>query len=159
MFEHMDIVSRIAKYSRVIFFLMLAIILIKCDDAVTIPEGAFEEQEVDISGAWTISTVIRNGEDISDKFDFSGFSLSLNMNGEMPTTYEIQNGGAPFPVISSGSWSFDDNVYPTLMTLTNTEGASQISFDRAPISGNTTMEIEFQLGCSENSYKYTLSKN
>ncbi len=129
-----------------------------CEDRdVNIPEGSLEEHMVDIQGQWRVNRVLLNGLEITDRMDFSEVLLTLQMNNG-PTTYEIETGQAPFPVLTGGTWSYDDLVYPTSIRLQNNDRQESLLFASPPISGDLQFSLSFSLGCSDNIYTYAFRK-
>mgnify|MGYP006075528251 FL=1 len=156
MFEHMKVtqITYVIKKASLVF--LVVGLFLMCESPIFIPEGAFEEVEVDMSGSWKITAAYRNGIEISDKFDFSDFGLKLNVSNSEATTYHIETKQVPFPVISDGNWKYNDPVYPTQMLLLSALDTAIIEFVASPISGFNEMRIQFQLGCSDNAYIYDL---
>ena len=127
--------------------------------------GCSEEQvsePINISGNWSVIKAYQNEVDITYNFDFSSFNLALNYNETTPSTYSIAS-DRKIPFITKqteGNWALDDTLNP-----------SEIRFDQGGITlagkfaeplfstGNTTIVIEFSLGCSEITYTYHLVKN
>tara|TARA_B110000046_G_scaffold173026_1_gene195256 strand:- start:195 stop:674 length:480 start_codon:yes stop_codon:yes gene_type:complete len=156
MFKHMTI-NQITYAIKKAFLIFLVIgVFLMCESPVFIPDGAFKEATVDMSGSWKITSAYRNGIEISDKFDFSGFGLKLDFDNSEATAYHIETKQVPFPVISDGNWKYNDPVYPTQMLLLSTLDTAIIEFVESPISGFNEMRIKFQLGCSDNVYIYDL---
>jgi hypothetical protein len=156
MFKHMKVtqISYVIKKTSLVC-LVIGLFLM-CESPIFIPEGAFQEVTVDMSGSWKITSAYRNGIEISDKFDFTGFGLKLDFDNSEATAYQIETKQVPFPVISDGNWKYNDPVYPTQMHLFSTLDTAIIEFVESPISGFNEMRIKFQLGCSDNVYIYDL---
>jgi hypothetical protein len=156
MFKHMKITQIASAIKKVILIFLMIGVFLMCQSPIFIPEGAFQEFPVDMSGSWKITSAYRNGMEISEKFDFNSFGLKLNFKNSEETTYQISTNKVPFPVISDGNWEYDDSVYPTGMFFFNSFDTSFIEFAEAPITGFDKMQIKFQLGCSDNVYIYNL---
>lgn len=138
--------------------LLCFLLLSGCEEELSIPDGAFDEHIIDIQGSWKISRVLLNNADVTDRFDFSGFELVLNMGTNGPTDYQINSASAPFVILENGSWAFDDPVYPTSMTFSSPFESASISLADPPISKDTKLNINFTLGCQDNIYRYELRK-
>ena len=136
---------------------ILALWLTSCDDKISIPQGALDEQTVDLQGTWRVQKAFANGQDITELFDFGQIVLTLKMN-EGPTDFEIENGDAPFPVTQNGSWVYNDLVYPTMMIFSTVSVERSLGFAAPPISGNTSFSLQFSLGCADNVYVYQFEK-
>lgn len=97
-----------------------------------------------LSGTWTAERVIQydqealdNGfpmevveQDITALFPFSDYKLTfeLDENGR-PSEYSIDAGTAPnFLSLTSGTWTLDDPVFATVITLSNTANIHATSF-------------------------------
>jgi len=133
-------------------------LMLSCEEEISIPEGALEEQIVILDGTWAINKVIRNGVDITAQFDFSGFSLTLNGSGAESSPYQIDNAGVPFPILSDGTWAYDDAVYPTSLTMTSGQDQATIFFNMPPVSTGSELKLDLLLGCSDNVYIYQFNK-
>ena len=148
-------IKRIKTFSG-IFFL---IILLSCEDnKVNIPEGAFDENTVNLSGAWIISQVMLNNVDITDRMDFSSLTLNLNMENNNPATFTLAGNTTPFIVTESGSWQYDDPSYPTRLRFISGLEPKEADFDAPPISNDDRFSIRFSLGCVDNIYVYHFIK-
>ena len=134
----------------------LTVCLFSCNDEVNIPDGAFDEKVMDLSGLWTIGAVSLNEQDITERLNFNDLTLKLEMNAEGPTSYEVDNGGAPFVVIKNGTWQFNDKVYPKSIVFTSPSGDEAVSFTSPPVSRDNSFTIEFSLGCEDNLYVYQM---
>ncbi len=143
----------------IVVICLIALGAISCDDQVVeIPAGALEEQMVDISGKWQLEQVWLNDQNVTDRMDFAQLSLILEMNESGPTSYDVEPGPAPFPILEDGSWSYDDLVYPTVLRLENSNKKSVLTFASPPISGNNRFSVSFSLGCPDNIYTYAFRK-
>ncbi len=150
--------SRNTLTSLYMVFAVLASIVIisSCDNEVDIPDGALEEQVVNISGLWSVGAVSLNGTDITDRFDFQNMTLKLEMSNGEPTTYEIDNNGTPFVITEDGTWSYDDKIYPQQVEFSGGGKSESVRFAIPPISGDERFTIEFSLGCEDNKYTYQM---
>lgn len=147
------------KIRAVLLPLFLILTFFACEnDEVNIPEGAFDEHQVNLQGAWKINRVLQNGVDVTGRFDFSGLRLTLAMDAAGPTTYQIDNAGAPFVILKNGDWSMNDNIYPTSMTFSDGNEQKTVNFSKPPISTNNSFSINLVLGCADNVYTYEFGK-
>lgn len=151
---------------RNIFFLSLILSLAlftACDEAKSfdVREDALVNYAADINGTWTLHSISRNGVDISGHFNASALTLTID-----ESSFSLGSSSLPFPTLkttgspfSSGSWSFDDDYQPTNIQFTNgTEVVpTSLSF---PLYGsnNTSLGLEFSLGCGATSYMYHFKK-
>ncbi len=148
--------SKALYLTSLLTMVTLAVCLLSCNDEVNIPDGAFDEKIMDLSGLWTVGAVSLNEQDITDRLNFNDLTLKLETNTEGPTTYEVDNGGAPFIVTTNGTWQFDDNVYPKSIVFTSENGDDVVRFTIPPISRDNRFTIEFSLGCEDNVYVYQM---
>ena len=104
-----------------------------------------------INGSWKIVKALRNGTDLTARFDFSAFRINFS-----DSSYTITN-PLPFLVSKNGTWSFDDPQYPFKLSLrqqSDTAKTSEFSFP--VVNGVRNIVISFSPGCKLNSYQYTL---
>jgi hypothetical protein len=151
-------ISPVISTLKVSAILIIALFYLGCDNDVDIPDGAFDERIVDLNGSWTVSSVLQNGVDITDRMEFSRIDLQLNSNAEGPSSFTIENDGLPFLVTRDGEWSYDDNIYPTQMIFTAAGESRTAAFATPPISGGDDFTISFALGCADNTYTYLLTR-
>lgn len=109
------------------------------------------EQIKDISGIWQLTTVNRNGTDITDAMDFSQFKINLKKNG----TYTIEN-YLPFVARHDGKWKVDDAYFPFHLYFTEEGSSEPLSTEiQFPfINGERYIVITQSPGCYKNTYTY-----
>ena len=142
-------------------FFLAAILFTGCEEDLEVRQDALTNYEVDINGSWKLFSISRDGEDLSSKINFTDFTLELS-NGD----FNLNSSTIPFPTLkttgsafSSGSWSFNDDIYPTHIQFTN--GSDVVPVKLAyPAYGtnNSSLVLEFSLGCSANIYSYQFKK-
>jgi hypothetical protein len=130
--------------------LLVAIALHSCKkERVVTPAEPLKE----INGSWKIVKALRNGTDITNRFDFSRFRISFTDN-----TYTITD-PVPFIQTGDGTWAFDDASYPFKMNFqvgTDPVKSAEIVY---PIKdGVRNIVMSFSPGCTANTYQYTLEK-
>lgn len=107
----------------------------------------------DITGAWKIVKALRNGTDMTNRFDFSKFRITFSEN-----SYQIIN-PVPFIQAGDGTWAFDDPNYPFKMNFTSADDTKKSAEIVYPVkNGNRNIVISFSPGCAANIYQYTLEK-
>ncbi|UAY55282.1 DUF5004 domain-containing protein [Arachidicoccus terrestris] len=106
-----------------------------------------------LNGTWKITKALRNGTDLTGRFDFSGFKIVFQ-DGH----YSLDS-LVPFPVTTDGSFQLDDPQYPFRIYFTE-EGKEVRKLDMEfPVNqGVRNMIISFSPGCTSNTYQYTLQK-
>ena len=107
----------------------------------------------DISGSWKIIKAVRNGTDLTSRFDFSAFRINFS-----DSTYTIDN-LVPFIISKNGTWKFDDPVYPFEITLTSPGDERHSTVLYPVVDGVRNLVISFSPGCTLNTYQYTLLKD
>ncbi len=145
---------------------LFALIISACDEDTT-PEDALQDYPVDIQGTWTLDKVFRNNVDITNKISFNDFELTLNYEGEQPSTFTISNGNTPFACVNppevyftEGAWAFDDLTYPTEVHFTQDATTVEVTLDQPLYNeGNQTLLLKINIGCDENEYIYQFAKN
>tara|TARA_B110000503_G_scaffold75528_2_gene116631 strand:+ start:5943 stop:6422 length:480 start_codon:yes stop_codon:yes gene_type:complete len=149
--------KRIMEKIIPVLFLTALVICSSCEEAPFNP-GLLKTENIDISGIWTISKVYRNEVDISEKMDFSSFSLILDYNeaGE-PATYTVA-AETPIPFVTNdatGRWTFDNPTYPSQMFLSSGAFTRTSYFSQSlyPVN-NSNLYLEFSLGCDNTTYVY-----
>ena len=141
---------------------MLSILFfISCDEKWPVNEELLNSGSTDISGSWSISKVEQNEIDISDNYDFNSFAIALNYVNGLPADFLIiTEAPVPFPTShSTGSWHFDNELYPSKIYFVNGDTAISIVDQPLLTTGNEELHLEFNLGCSDVSYVYYFTKN
>lgn len=125
-----------------------------CDVIETGEEEFIAESEKSIAGSWQIINVTRNGQNITEKFDFSGFRVNF-----LPDhTFSIEN-PVPFFVKTKGIWSVDDPHYPFKISFEEGGNDLLVSEFNYPIVGaERQIQFTFSPGCSTNTYEYFLRR-
>ncbi len=115
-----------------------------------------EEAVKDVKGSWRIAKATRNGADITDKFDFSGFGITFNADG----SYQLQQ-PIPFIVSVAGTYALDDPRYPFQIAFEQegTDGTVDSEFEYPILDGQRALTLTFHPGCASNTYRYTLVRS
>ncbi len=149
----------IKKIIYLFIFFILSYCIWSCEsNEINIPEGAFEESTVILSGTWVISQVLMNDEDITDRLDFSGMKLKLSMENNSPSNFELEGPPTPFITTANGNWEYDDHAYPTAIYFNSGQNQKMANFDAPPISNDDRFTLHFSLGCADNIYIYHFIK-
>ncbi len=121
--------------------------------ACKMEEVATIEAPKEVRGIWRINRAVRNGADITEKFNFGDFRIEFKDDG----SYELSN-PIPFIVSSNGTFALDDPQYPFQITFSETTGSDEVrsNFDYPIVEGKRQLSLTFNTGCSSNSYVYTL---
>lgn len=114
-------------------------------------EMHFTESNKPLTGAWKIVKVIRNGEDMTNRFDFTSFRINFTQDA-----YTIDH-PVPFLMNKNGKWQFDDPQYPMELSFTPEGGnALKPEFRYPVVKGKRNLVLIFSPGCQQNKYEYTL---
>ncbi|WP_346238362.1 DUF5004 domain-containing protein [Niabella insulamsoli] len=131
-------------------FFVVAGLVYSCTKETTraIPEAA-----KNIAGSWKIVSVSRNGVDITNFFDFTGFNIEFRQDG----SYTINN-PVPFIVSQNGSWSLDDPTHPLRISFTQANTSQTIinEFNYPVVGGARQIILTGSPGCTANTYQYAL---
>jgi hypothetical protein len=112
-----------------------------------------EESVKGIEGSWKIVKALRNGTDLTSRFNFADFRIKF-----ADSSYTIEN-LVPFIVSKNGRWSFDDPTYPFKMIFKAGADTAVTSNIQYPVvKGVRNIIISFSPGCTLNKYQYTLQK-
>lgn len=134
----------------VAFVAGLSLLVLSCQrkDAL---EG-FKEPIKSLKGSWKIIKLLRNGEDMTGRVDFSKFRIVFT-----DSTFETQD-RAPFIVDSVGQWRFDDPQYPVSLFFKERGADTELEpkFKYLIVGGVRNMILDFSPGCVKNTYQYTL---
>ncbi len=138
--------KKIISLLGVIFFLFL----FSCEKEQT---AAPLEPIKTINGNWQIIKALRNGTDLTSRFDFSTFRINFT-----DSSYSMTD-PVPFIVSKNGKWNFDDPKYPFKMSFTAQNDTTKSSTILYPVTnGVRNIIISFSPGCTSNTYQYTLQK-
>lgn len=139
------------KIKHLLFSAAILVIISGCTEQHS---TSLAEVPKDIEGSWEIVEASRNGEDITDKMDFSRFKLQFSDD----QTYSIEN-PLPFVVRQNGSWSLDDPQYPFKITFDPENSEPLVTdFNYPTVEGTRRIILTFSPGCSGNSYEYGLER-
>ncbi|WEK34093.1 MAG: DUF5004 domain-containing protein [Candidatus Pseudobacter hemicellulosilyticus] len=135
-------------YSLLTGLAVMMLVLVAC---VKEKEKKFTEAGKPLTGSWRIVKVLRNSEDLTERFNFSSFRINFQ-----DSAYTITS-PVPFVVSKNGKWRFDDPQYPMELTFQPEGGTPVKPTFRYPVSkGNRSLVISFSPGCQSTKYEYTL---
>lgn len=134
----------------ILAFTLIAFGFLSCQREVNIKP--VESTKV-LEGSWMITKALRNGTDLTHRFDFSAFRIVFDQG-----QYRLEH-PVPFPVTKNGSFQLDDPQYPFRLYLKEGDAEAQELDMEYPVShGVRNIIIRFSPGCSSNTYQYTLEK-
>ncbi|MGO3267946.1 MAG: DUF5004 domain-containing protein [Sphingobacteriaceae bacterium] len=141
-----------------LFYRLLALFLpcclfSSCEDKLS--TVSLDESAKNVTGSWQVTQITRNGEDLSERMDFSGFSIDFNEDGSYTTSENL-----PFLVQGTGAYDLNDPQYPFSLVLTpsTSQEAVSIDFQFPIVDGKRQLNLTMSLGCSSNSYQYSLER-
>jgi len=134
--------------------LLAMILAIACKRENYKPLGKAATPITSLAGTWKISSVTQKDEDAANKgfpyqvtdltslFPYTDFTLTLNMNGNTPTTFTTAPGQSPKIVtLASGNWSADDPTYPKVLTLANGADTAQVTLGAYPSGASPSLKV------------------
>jgi len=111
------------------------------------------EASKSVDGTWKIVKALRNGTDLTSRFDFSHFSITFK-----DSSYSIDS-LVPFAVEKNGTYRLDDPQYPFRMYIKQQDSSEKPIDIQYPFTdGVRSIVISFSPGCTSNTYQYTLQK-
>ena len=145
---------------------VLLLLIAGCDRPLDIVSDAMTIYPVELAGSWSINSVMMNDVDITDKYDFSTFALTLDYSGTNPSTFSLADDNTPFASINapddyftSGNWMFDNQTFPTEIHLVSA-ASDTVTVAIEPLAPkDVSLTMEFRMDCSDNKYVYQLTKN
>lgn len=143
---------------KILLILSLAMLsaISGCEEEPSVNPDGFTEFKVNINGSWKIDQVTQNGIDITNALDFKSSKFDLNYEGATPSSFSFSS-KLPFVTKSlTGSWSFDDPVYPRAINFSDGTSVNIVGPIRS--AGENRMTLGFNLGCSQTNYQYILIK-
>jgi hypothetical protein len=118
------------------------------------PLGKAATPITSLAGTWKISSVTQKDEDAANKgfpyqvtdltslFPYTDFTLTLNMNGNTPTTFTTAPGQSPKIItLASGNWSADDPAYPKVLTLANATDTAKVTLGAYPSGVSPSLKV------------------
>jgi hypothetical protein len=133
---------------------LLGIILFACQPADYKEIGVPVQNISALAGTWKLSKVTQTDEDAARKgfpfttldltsiFPYTDFKLTLNTNGNTPTTFATTPGNSPRVIrLASGNWTTDDPKYPKVLTLVNGTDTSRVTLGSYPTGSTGALKL------------------
>lgn len=114
--------------------------------------GVYVEADKNLAAVWQLSSVARNGVDITNQMDCGQFKLHLEENGR----YSLEN-RLPFPVADDGVWKVDDPKHPFRLSFTEDNyygDPVDVDILFPVVDGRRQLSITHSPGCETNKYIY-----
>jgi hypothetical protein len=163
--------------NHVLSFGILAVCLFSsCKPENFKPIGKAVTPIANLAGTWKITSVIQKDEDAANKgfpyqqmdlttlLPYTDFALTLNMNGNAPTTFTAVPGNSPKIIrLTSGTWTVDDPNFPKILTLVNGIDTAKLTLGAYPTGINPSLKIALAKHDAASgklliSYSYVFSK-
>lgn len=157
------------KYNNLtlILFTLLVISFSSCDKNEIPPIGDPSSKVLGIQDDWTLTKVVQ--VDLLTPFNENSMDVSSVFIGDTPAAmnfdannYTINYGSSPEGLLGTGgTWAFDDNDYPTNITLTSNGETFIVDLNRTVRETDTTLEFELKRVCGgieSISYKYIFAR-
>ncbi len=163
-------------FKPIIIFLILTISFTSCEPVEYGEIGdPFSKLEA-IEGTWIATEVIQIDEtalaqgglytemDLTNLFNFTSYSITFNLDGEMQSsTFSVNDGGAPSFIDSTGTWAFNNSEFPDeiYFTLPDSLGYTSKLKLIAPPRDQNPLRMKFQRFSGEKlivSYRYNFEK-
>lgn len=124
--------------------------------------GALSPVVASLAGTWKLTRVIQTDEDAKSKgfsygpinvqqmditnvFPYTDFKLTLNANGNTPTTFTTAPGNAPKIIpVASGNWLLDDPAYPKVLTMANATDTAKVTLGSYPSGETPVLKIRVE---------------
>ena len=158
------------------FSMVLAITFVSCEPVqygeIGVPFSKLES----IEGTWVATQVIQVDEtavaqgglyqemDLTDLYNFTSYAITFNLDADtLPSTFSVATNGAPSFIDTLGSWTFNDNAFPSEIHFTHPDSSSVSSkmYLIAPPRDQSPLRMKFQRFSKEKlivSYQYIFEK-
>lgn len=158
------------------FSIVLAIALVSCEPVqygkIGVPFSKLESVE----GTWVATKVIQVDEtavsqgglyqemDLTDLYNFTSYSITFNLDADtLPSTFSVSTAGAPSFIDTMGTWSFNDNDFPSEIHFTHPDSADITSklYLIAPPRDQNPLRVKFLRFSKEKlivSYQYIFER-
>lgn len=137
------------------YTLMLGVLILGLGTNSCVKEstGAVAETAKNVVGTWKITSVMRNGVDITSFFDFTQFNIQFKEDGTYLLSHPV-----PFVVSENGAWSLDDPTHPLRISFVQNGSAEVFNneFNYPVVDGNRRIILTGAPGCRSNTYQYAL---
>lgn len=130
-----------------------------CDEE-PVNERLLAQEPITVSGDWVLTNIYQNEVEVTNDLGLNSFVLTLNYNGEQPTTYSItMDKRYPFFMSDlSGEWALDNGVFPNAIHFFQNDTITTRLNQPLYPENNTMLSLVFNLGCVNNEYVYEFRK-
>ena len=139
--------------------LLMFFCLLACEEE-PVNERLLQQKPIVVSGDWVLDKIYQNNLDITNSVELGTFVLTLNYNGDQPTTY-LLNMDKRYPFVveeRSGQWTFDNLNYPNVIHFIPNDTLTTKLNEPLYSENNTILSITFNMGCNKTEYVYQFRK-
>jgi hypothetical protein len=144
---------------KILIMAVAAVLLHSCRPEKFEEIGATRNVPGTLAGTWKLTRVIQTDEDAKNKgftygqvniqqmditnlFPYTDFKLTLNMNGNAPSTFTTAPGNSPRIIrLAAGNWTFDDPQFPKVLTLANPTDTARITLGSYPTGASPVLKV------------------
>ncbi len=138
---------------KIIVLALFVIGFSSCDEDEIPPIGEPSSKVLGIQDEWTLTKVVQ--VDLLTPFNENSMDVSGVFIGNAPAAmsfdadnYTINYGSSPEGLLGTGgTWAFDDNDYPTNITLTSNGETYVVDLNRTVRETDLTLEFELKKVC------------
>jgi hypothetical protein len=154
---------------KILMYLSIGLIALSCKPDVDVPIGDPSSKVDGISDSWTISEVTMVDEvsvnkdelEVSAFFTNQASPISLEFTAASKT-YTASGNMANNFFGAGGTWSFDDDSFPTMVTLLTSEGQLiELNLNGPIREVDQELNVQFTKSCVDeprSSYKFKFSR-
>ncbi len=151
---------------KILFFALLALVAVSCEDEIP-PLGEPSSKVLGIQATWVLTAVEQ--VDLLTPFNENTLDVSTVFIGDTPasmtfdgSSYTVNYGTSPEGLLGTGgSYTFDDNDFPTLINLSSGGTNYTLNLNRTVREIDPTLEFEIKRVCGgieAISYKYVFTR-
>ena len=164
------------QYQLFTVFIILVLALASCEPVEYGELGEPFSKIEGIAGTWKVTELVQVDEtalaqgglyteqDLTDHFNFSNYTITFNVDaGSLPSSFDVVTGGSPSFIDTTGTWTFDNNDFPTEVWFTHPDSIEYTSKMKliAPPRDQSHLRTKFQRFAGGKliiSYQYTFEK-
>lgn len=152
----------IQLFKRFSAVILAGVLFFSCKPDAYKEVGTQTSVATSLAGNWKLVRVLQTDEDAKNKgfsyepiniqqmdvtnvFPYTDFKLTLNANGNAPTTFTTTPGNSPRIIkLASGNWTFDDPNYPKVLTLANATDTAKVTLGSYPTAASPQLKIRVE---------------
>lgn len=155
---------------------LLTIMIVACDPVEYGEIGTPFSKTEAIEGTWGLTEIVQVDEaareqggmytelDLTNAFNFTDYTITFTLDTDtLPLEFSIDPGMAPNFIDTLGTWTFDDNDFPTEVLFTQSDSVNVTSKLKliAPPRDQNPLRVKYQRYSGGNliiSYQYSFEK-